>query len=30
MVYGEGEEFNEETDLVQRYPTLPALWELKL
>ena len=24
MVYGEGEEFNEETGLVQRYPTLPA------
>ncbi|MDC3048700.1 glycosyltransferase [Synechococcus sp. AH-736-A19] len=24
MVYGEGEEFNEETGFVQRYPTLPA------
>lgn len=24
MVYGEGEEFNEETGLVQRYPPLPA------
>lgn len=24
MVYGEGEEFNEETGLIQRYPTLPA------
>ena len=24
MVYGEGEEFNEETGLAQRYPTLPA------
>ena len=24
MVYGEGEEFNDETGLVQRYPTLPA------
>ena len=24
MVYGEGEEFNEETGLTQRYPTLPA------
>ena len=24
MVYGEGEEFDEETGLVQRYPTLPA------
>ena len=24
MVYGEGEEFNEQTGLVQRYPTLPA------
>ena len=24
MVYGEGEEFNEETGLVQRYPTLPV------
>jgi len=23
MVYGEGEEFNEETGLIQRYPTLP-------
>ena len=23
MVYGEGEEFNEDTSLVQRYPTLP-------
>ena len=23
MVYGEGEEFNEDTGLVQRYPTLP-------
>ena len=24
MVYGEGEEFNEDTGFVQRYPTLPA------
>lgn len=24
MVYGEGEEFNEDTGLVRRYPTLPA------
>ena len=24
MVYGEGEEFDEETDLIRRYPTLPA------
>ena len=24
MVYGEGEEFNDETGLIQRYPTLPA------
>ena len=24
MVYGEGEEFNEETGLIQRYPTLPV------
>ncbi len=24
MVYGEGEEFNDETGLVQRYPSLPA------
>ena len=24
MVYGEGDEFNEETGLIQRYPTLPA------
>lgn len=24
MVYGEGEEFNDDTELTQRYPTLPA------
>ena len=24
MVYGEGEEFNEDTGLVQRYPTMPV------
>ncbi|MDA7685383.1 glycosyltransferase [bacterium] len=29
MVYGEGEEFNEETGLIQRYPTLPASVGLK-